>query len=230
MENVRNHQDVKLVHNAKQFKKLTAKPNFKSFKIFTEDLTAEHIAKQDILLNKPTYVGLFNRMSCCMTILDISKTFMYEFHYNHIKSTYGNRAALLMTDTDSLVYSIETDDLYDDMCHHLDLYDTSEYPSDLPAYSIINKKVLEKMKDEMKGYPIKEFVGLRPKMYSVLEGDGTEKKTAKGINKSVTRKMRHELYFQALFDEQRSTAHMTCIRSYKHDVMTVNFEKVGLSP
>ena len=79
MENVRNHQDVKLVHSAKQFKKLTARPNFKSFKIFMEDLTAVHMAKQDILLNKPTYVG--------MTILDISKTFMYEFHYNHIKST-----------------------------------------------------------------------------------------------------------------------------------------------
>ena len=222
MENVRNHQDVKLVHNVKQFKKLTAKPNFKSFKIFTEDLTAVHMAKQDILLNKPTYVG--------MSILDISKTFMYEFHYNHIKSTYGNRAALLMTDTDSLVYSIETDDLYDDMCHHLDLYDTSEYPSDHPAYSTLNKKMLGKMKDEMKGCPIKEFVGLRPKMYSVLEGDGSEKKTAKGINKSVTRKIRHEQYFQALFGEQRSIARMTCIRSYKHEVMTVNIKKVGLSP
>ena len=82
----------------------------------------------------------------------------------------------------------------------------------------------------MEGCPIKEFVGLRPKMNSVLEGDDTERKTAKGINKSATRKMRHEQYFQALFDEQRSTAHMTCIRSYKHDVMTVNIKKVELSP
>ena len=106
MANVRNHQDMKLVHNIKQFKKLTAKPNFKSFKIFTEDLTALHIAKQNILLNKPTYVG--------MSLLDTSKTFMYEFHYNHIKSTYGKRAVHLMTDTDSFVYSIETDDLYDE--------------------------------------------------------------------------------------------------------------------
>ena len=169
------------MHNTKQFKKLTAKANFKSFKIFTEDLTAVYVAKQDILLNKPIYIG--------MSILDISKTFTYEFHYNHIKLTYGNRAVLLMTDTDSLVYSIETDDLYDDMCHHLDLYDTSEYPSDHPAYSTVDKKELGKTEDEMKGHPIKEFVGLRPKMYSVLEGDGTEKKTAKGIIKSVTRKI-----------------------------------------
>ena len=120
MENVRNRQDVKLVHNATQFKKLTAKPNFKSFKILTEDSTVVYMAKQDILLKKPTYVG--------MSILDISKTFMYDFNYNHIYSMYGNRAVLLMTDTDSLVYSIETDVLYDDMCHHFDLYDTSEYP------------------------------------------------------------------------------------------------------
>ena len=129
------------------------------------------MAKQDILLNKLTYVS--------MSKLDISKTFMHEFHYNHIKSTYRNHAVLLMTDTDSLVYSIETDDLYDDMCHHLDHYNTSKYPSDHPAYITVNKKVLGKMKNEMKGCPIKKFVGLRPKMYSVLEGGGTEKKTAK---------------------------------------------------
>ena len=171
MENVQNHQDIKLMHNAKKFKKLTAKSNFMSFKIFTELLTTVHMAKQDILLNKPTYVS--------MSILDISKTFMYNFHYNHLKSMYGNRAVLLMIDTDSLVYSIKTDNLYDDMCHHLNFYDTSEYPNNHPAYSTINIKVLRKMKDEMKGYTVKEFVGLQPKMYSVLEGDGTEKKQQK---------------------------------------------------
>ena len=87
-----------------------------------------------------------------------------------------------MTDTDSLVYSIETDDLYDDIRHHLDFYGTSKCPSDHPTYSTVNKKVLGKIKDEMKGHSIKEFIGLRLKMYSALEGDGTEKNTAKRIN------------------------------------------------
>ena len=73
----------------------------------------------------------------------------------------------------------------------------------------------------MKRYPIKELVDLRPKMYSVLK-----KKTTKGINKSVTQKMLHAQYFQVLFDEQRSMAYMTCLRSYKHDRMTVNIKKV----
>ena len=58
MENVRKHLDVKLVSNAWWFKKLASKPNFKSFKIFTEDLTAMHLSKEQILLNKPTYVGM----------------------------------------------------------------------------------------------------------------------------------------------------------------------------
>ena len=185
MENIRNHHDVKLGHNVKQFKKLTTKPNFKSFKIFTEDLTAVHMAKQDILLNKQTYVRIL--------ILDISKKFMYEFHYNHIKSTYGNHAVLLLTDTDSLVYLITTDNLYDDMCHprdliysiywykynHLDLYDMSEYPSNHPVYNKVNKKMVGEKKDEMKGHPITEFVGLQPKMYLVLEGDCMETKPQK---------------------------------------------------
>ena len=210
------------MHNVKQFKKLTAKPKYKSFKIFSEDLTAVHIAKQDILLNKPTYVG--------KSTLNISNTFVYDYHYNYIKSTYGNCAVIIMTDTYSLVYSIETDDLHNDMCHHLDLYDTSEYPSDHPDYCTVNKKVVGKMKDEMKDHPIKEFVGLRLKMYSVLEDDGTENKNRKRHKQFRDTKMRHEQYFQALFGEQRSTAYMTCIRSYKHDVMTVNVKKVGLSP
>ena len=102
MENIRKRQDVRLVTNVPIFKRLTAKPNFKSFKIFSEDLTAVHMTKPQVLLNKATYVG--------MSILDISKIFMYKFHYQHIKQLYGNKATLLMTDTDSLLYVIETED------------------------------------------------------------------------------------------------------------------------
>ena len=93
---------------------------------------------------------------------------MYDFHYNYMKTKYGPNAQLLFTDTDSLCYSIYTEDVYQDMMKHKHLFDTSEYDPDHPLYSTENKKVLGKMKDETHGIPIQEFVGLKSKMYSMI--------------------------------------------------------------
>ena len=88
--------------------KLAAQPSFKSFKIFHENLVAVEQKKVELVLNRPIYVGF--------AILDLSKTLMYDFHYNYIKSKYpGERSKLLFTDTDSLTYSIKTNNLYEDM-------------------------------------------------------------------------------------------------------------------
>ena len=107
MENIRKRQNMKLVTTVSIFKRLAAKPNFKSFKLFSENLTAGPMTKPQVLLNKATYVRV--------SILDISKIFMNKFHYQHIKQLYGNKATLLMTDTDSLLHVIETEDSYCDM-------------------------------------------------------------------------------------------------------------------
>jgi hypothetical protein len=85
-----------------------------------------------------------------------------------MKTKYGPNAQLLFTDTDSLCYSIYTEDVYQDMMKHQHLFDTSEYDPDHPLYSTENKKVLGKMKDETHGIPIQEFVGLKSKMYSMI--------------------------------------------------------------
>ena len=87
--------------------KLIAKPNFKRRTIFTENLVAVHLGKTNLVFNKPIYVG--------MCILDLSKTLMYDFHYNYIKKKYGENAKLLMTDTDSLTYELTTEDFYKDI-------------------------------------------------------------------------------------------------------------------
>ena len=106
-ENIRNRIDVRLLNNKKAGLKLSTKPNFSHTVIFDEDLCADRMKKLRIYFNKPVYLG--------QNILDISKTLMYDFHYNYIKNKYHDKAKLLMTDTDSLTYEIETKDFYRDI-------------------------------------------------------------------------------------------------------------------
>ncbi|XP_041351034.1 uncharacterized protein LOC121370009 [Gigantopelta aegis] len=106
MMNVRKHVNVELVNSKKRLKKLCAKPTFEGFKIFNPDLAAVHLKKATIFLNQPIYAGF--------SILDMSKIVMYEFHYDFMRAKYGNKVQLLFTDTDSLCYEIETEDIYSD--------------------------------------------------------------------------------------------------------------------
>ena len=102
MENIRNRVDIKLISDERTAKKLVSKPNFEHRTIFDENLIAVHMKKTKVYYNKPIYLG--------MCILDISKTLMYDFHYKYVKKKYDRNAQLLFTDTDSLMYLIETDD------------------------------------------------------------------------------------------------------------------------
>ena len=91
MENLCKWVDVRLVTDEKKLDKLTTKPTYVSSKILNENLMAVHKVKETLTLNRPAYVG--------MSILDLSKMLMYDFHYNYTKKKYDNRARLLFTDT-----------------------------------------------------------------------------------------------------------------------------------
>ena len=149
MENLHKRIDVRLVTNEKKLLKLASKPSYVSSKIFNENLVAVHKIKEALTLNRPAYVG--------MLILELSKMLMYDFHYNYIKKKYGNRAKLLFTDRDSLIYEIEAEDVYQDFWNDKDKFDNSEYPENSPYYDNTNKKVIGKFKDEAASTPIVEF-------------------------------------------------------------------------
>ena len=117
MENLRKRVDVRLATNEKSLLKLTNKPSHISSKIFNENLVAVHKIKEALTLNRLAYAYVG------MCILDLSKTLMYDFHYNYIKRKYGDKSSLLFTDTDSLTYEIETDDVYKDFWKDKDLFD-----------------------------------------------------------------------------------------------------------
>ena len=104
IENLRKRIIVKLVNNAKDFVRYINKPSFVLQKIFSKHFVAIDEIKPVLALNKPIYVGF--------SILDLSKLLRYEFHYKYIKNKFD--AKLLFTDTDSLVYEIKTEDVYED--------------------------------------------------------------------------------------------------------------------
>ena len=225
MENIRNRVNVKLVNTEEKFKKLSAKPNYKSCKIFSENLISVHLKKTSLTMNKPVYLG--------MCILDLSKTIMYDFHYQYIKPKYGEKAKLLFTDTDSLMYEIETKDFYKDISEDVkDRFDTSDYPENHPSGipTGINKKVLGMFKDEAAGKIIKEFVGLRAKLYSFIMEDGKENKRCKGVKKQVVESsITHEDYKTCLRTGKEQLRKQNIIRSYEHEVYTEEVNKIALS-
>jgi hypothetical protein len=178
--------------------------------------------KEVLLLNKPAYVG--------MCILDISKTLMYDFHYNHIKKLYGTRSKLLFTDTDSLMYRLNTPDVYKDALKFADKFDNSDYDKNSPFYYADNKKVMGKMKDEAGGVPLTEFIGLRSKMYSYVGDKDKTGKTAKGVKKYVIKKYIIHYDYRRTLEEGIQMKHsMNTIRSIAHDVGTYSLNKVSLS-
>ncbi|XP_022799901.1 uncharacterized protein LOC111337802 [Stylophora pistillata] len=184
MENIRKRVDVRLSNSEDTVKRLANKVNFKHCTIFSENLSAIEMRKTQITFNKPLYLG--------MCILDLSKILMYDFHYNYIKAKYGDRAKLLMTDTDSLCYEIQTDDFYQDIKPDVNkLFDTSNIPKDHPSgiQADVNEKVVGMFKDEAGGKIIEEFAGLRAKLYCYkMFEDGEEKKKCKGVKKNVVKK------------------------------------------
>ena len=100
---------------------------------------------------------------------------MYEFYYKYIGTKYNNHAKLLFTDTDSLNFESEANDVYEDFYKDKDLFDFNDYAKDSKFFDSVNKKVVSKMKEEIKGKIISKFVGLKSKMYYLIDVD-TEKK------------------------------------------------------
>ena len=227
MENMRGRVDIQLYTDEQLVEKQIAKPQFLHHKTYSEDLVAIKCLPKVVELNKPIYVGV--------AVLDLSKLHMYKFHYDYIKAKYQERARLLFTDTDSLTYHIETEDIYKDMKADGEHFDFSDYKgTGYRSQDNTNKKVIGKFKDETEGVPIVEFVGLRPKMYSILLETGKEKKTGKGIKKSTLKTdIKHADYKRCLesseLKDQRQLVSFNNLRTKDHDIGLYRLTKVGLS-
>ena len=183
-------------------------------------------------MNKPVYLG--------QAILDLSKTVMYEFHYDYMKHKYNSgKLQLCYMDTDSLVYHIKTKDFYVDISDDVEeRFDTSGYNKEDHQTITYQKEQESYRKDELGGTIMTEFIVLRPKLYSYRKLDGAEDKKCKGIKKCVVKKtLTFEDYKACLFNPLLGGAQapdaiyrsQLMFRSTKHEVHTIEVNKGALN-
>ena len=169
MKNLRKHRDIKLVTIEKRRNYLVSELNYHTTEFFTEHLLVIEMKKTEIHMNKPVYLGL--------SILELSKTLIYEFWYDYVKPKYGEKTKLCYIDTDSFIIYTKTDDIYKEIAEDVKTrFDTSNYELHKPLPKGKNKKVTRLMKDESCVKVMVKFVGLRAKTYSYLIDDGGEAK------------------------------------------------------
>ena len=181
--------------------------------------------KTKVKMNKPIYLG--------MSILDISKTPMYEFWYDYLKPKYGDKAKLCYTDTDCFIIHILTEDFFEHISKDVELwYETSNYDENdkrpLPINK--NKKVIGLFKEKVGGRIMKEFCALRPKAYSYLMDDDSKVKKSKGTKKCVIkRELMFKNYTDCLRNDKIMLKSQQRFKSDHHDFYTVEVNKIALS-
>ena len=222
MEDVRSHMDSDLIDNIRRLEKCLNNPTMKSRHFINDKLIGIEKIKSVVKLNKPIYIG--------MVILDLSKLHMYKFYYDVLKEKYNDKIKLAYTDTDSFVIHVETDDLYKDLKQINNHMDFSDYPEQHDNFDLSNKKVLGKFKDEVNGKIIKEFIGLKPKMYAMDIQHDKEQKKAKGVPKNIVKKeMNFNMYKKTLYENCNEKVKFNSIRSYQHKLFSITCSKTGLS-
>jgi len=121
-------------------------------------------------------------------------------------------------DTNSLIYHITCDDVYEIMKRDIRRFDRSSNVYGIPH---VNKKVPGLMKDENNSAIMTELVGLKAKMYALRVNSKKDTKKVKDVkNNVVAKSIMFDDYTQCLFDEIEMTRKQSCIRSKLHEVYT----------
>ena len=151
---------------------------------------------------------------------------MYGFHQDYIKNKCGNNSRLLFANTASLLYETKTKYVYEDFNKNKNLFNFSSYSTKSKFYDDSNKLVVGKMKNELAGVPIKEFVGLKPKMYSFLVDYSSEHKRANSANKNNVATRSHNEYI--LLNQKRFRHSINKIQSNNHSIGNYKINKFSL--
>ena len=227
MENARKRFDVKFSRGwdgRYGVESYIASPDFHSLSTVSEDFIIIQKKQTKIEIMKPIYIGL--------SVLDISKTLMYDFHYSKMKKWTGSKAELMYMDTDSFVYFLRGMNIYEVIKEHSEYFDTSNFSEPNPfGIERKNKKVPGKWKSETAGDIITEFIALAAKSYSLLIQNQPPIIKVKGVKRSVVKRtISHEDFRDSVFNRTIISREQNIIRSRNHNVHTECQKKIALNP
>jgi len=231
LEQKRKHQNMNVVKSRERALFHIRRPTFQRMIEVNENVFLCVKKKISVLLDRPIAVGV--------GILELSKETMLDFHYNIMKKRYHDKATLLYTDTDSLVYHIKTNDFYNDMWSMKEHFDMSDFSGALSKWNDqTNKKVLGKFKDESPNKVIAHFAASKPKVYGFesIEIDPNENETIsskmkiKGVQGAAVKAQCSFEQLKAVLKENRQTeVEIKSIRSHNFSVGTEESKKKALN-
>jgi hypothetical protein len=233
MENIRKRKDIKACVNVNQVAKQIRNPLYKHRTVIDENLVLVHKRKNNLLYDKPIYVG-------CI-ILESAKLRMYKFWYDVLKKKLGNKTRLLYHDTDSFIVEFIECNPFEFMLSNREEFDISKYPIDhfifnnlideeVKEWKKITGDVIGIMKDEANGEIIYKYIGLRSKQYYVKK-KFDEIKKSKGVKESVVKnELKEEDYENTLKNKKEKYIAMNVIKSRHHEIYTEEIKKIALSP
>ena len=225
MENIRKHRDIKLINNDKKRKVLASEPNCHATQPISKDLLIMEMRKREFYMNKLIYLG--------QTILDISKTVMYEFWYDYIKPKYANIVELCYMDTDTFLMKIKSNDFYKDVSNDVEKwFDTSNFDvnDNRPLTIGKNKNVIGKFKDELGGKVMSDFCVHEAKIYAFKLDNDNDVKKANGTKKCpVKNHITFNDYVNTLFNDIKLLKSQFTFKSDHHKIYTQKINKIALN-
>jgi len=223
IQNMEKRNNITVLSDQEKVLRAIANPRFKHADLINSRVVQISSYKRKQLITTPYYIGV--------TILELSKLHMMRLHYDHFVKKFGRlNLQLCLTDTDSLLYRIKTDDLEKNL-REMEIVEFGNYPADHPLHEKGPSGKLFYLKDESAGTPIKSFIGLRAKNYSIEYEDSEKNKTVgKGIPRAKLRGITHEDMKKVLSENVTTEITSNHLRSFKHEMFSIQQQKVALSP
>ena len=199
----------------------TTKDTFESIEELKDNRFIITHNKKRVVCDSPLFIGF--------SILDFSKDIVYKFFHNELKAHYGDNVELLYMDTDSYIIELKCPSLDDELRGFLNPYiDFSNFPTNHPLYSSSRKGELGLLKIETGEKKIKEFVCLRPKVYSLHVKGDEDIKPLKGLSYAAQKDISHIDYLTCLTNQVTTTKDMYNLRNVGGVMSLIKSNKVAL--